>query len=1209
MPASEVLKQYFIDIKYRTVAAEGKQAQLTLHTLDVFAQSAQKSIDDLTKSLGGLVGGIKALGEANRRISGERRSADSEEKKQQKELREARQQEARERRVASDAEKVQRAQRSADTQRQREEQRRASTEARSWKEAELGQLREFRDFLKSQENEQRESNKKARELAQAKAKEDAVIASKEKAERLKQKKEQDEHNRLLAETHRRQTEVKTAFVSMAVAGVAAARAIWQSIREAGKEYAALTTSSNTYGASVRELIVLNKAIDLSGLDKLQGQFESFATTMQNVAGRKDIIADYSRQFTGMSTAAFKALSPMKQFLQTLEMMRATEKEYLRLGYAPEAARNEALTRGEQSGISREAGQQALGKDADKNLKDSLKSAEESTDKFIEATRKSLDTFNTHVIELNQTLKNAVDKQKGYAADYVDPWVKKFDEYLRKHEDLAAAAGIAGGLGSFALELIKDFGETGAILLAFYKLKKTLIATSALAGAEAGVGFGEAFNAGSSKELIKGVGKLRGILLGANLAALAYQMFNEKPEDREITPENAKKKQSGIWQGLGVSKETSESLSDPNWLQNTLKGWFGIKDQPAQTNSAPTTTGPGAPVSEETRQMLRERGSYQHGGIVRINAHEGEMVLPRNISEGLQRVANTGFNTDKLDSEEIIGTIDELNTMTRDYSQRILQWLSGSTSVVPVVKLAPDNKGAGAGGAGGASGQAGGGGASGQAGGGPGGGGPGGDGKGHATPELSGKGSGSELANQAISYFMKQGWSKEQAAGIASNIARESSWNTGAKGDGGKAFGLAQWHPDRQANFQKQFGKPIQQASFAEQLAFIDWELKNTEKKAGDQLRSSKTAGEAGAAVSRYYERPRDRDAEMSARGSAAEQLANQFREPAAFGMRERTQAGSGTSPNAAPATEVLQEASKVARTGGARAVKEFIRSKGYNVNNDWCGDFTNSIVASTGAKTPANPSLASNWLNWGQEVSPENVQAGDVAVKTQSRFGGPTTPGQRGGHVGVIGPGGYDPKTGQVYIQQGNVSGGQYREGWDKTGAWTFRRAIPTDAMLAAQSVAPQQQPVGQQAGVRQPFGAFPEAVPGFALGGLIPRMLQGILPAILHPGEMILPRGLSDGLQGMISAFGGRSQMNPLGVMGNMAGMFSRPLGGDFRNISYDQRADNSRSSNVNLTQVNNMNLGGFTGDSSGDLPRRMAAVHRRTAGDLVRNFQLAVR
>jgi hypothetical protein len=79
--------------------------------------------------------------------------------------------------------------------------------------------------------------------------------------------------------------------------------------------------------------------------------------------------------------------------------------------------------------------------------------------------------------------------------------------------------------------------------------------------------------------------------------------------------------------------------------------------------------------------------------------------------------------------------------------------------------------------------------------------------------------------------------------------------------------------------------------------------------------------------------------------------------------------------------------------------------------------------------------------------------------------------------------------------------------------------------------------------------------------------------------------------------------------MAGNMMGMFNRLIGGDFRNMSYDQRMDNTRNNNVNLTQVNNMNLGGFTGDSSGDMPRRLAAVHRRTAGDLVRNFQLAVR
>ena len=60
-------------------------------------------------------------------------------------------------------------------------------------------------------------------------------------------------------------------------------------------------------------------------------------------------------------------------------------------------------------------------------------------------------------------------------------------------------------------------------------------------------------------------------------------------------------------------------------------------------------------------------------------------------------------------------------------------------------------------------------------------------------------------DEAMQYFMSQGWTKEQAAGIVGNIQKESMFNYKALGDNGKAFGLAQWHPDRQANFKKAYG--------------------------------------------------------------------------------------------------------------------------------------------------------------------------------------------------------------------------------------------------------------------------------------------------------------------------------------------------------------------------------------------------------------------
>ena len=88
------------------------------------------------------------------------------------------------------------------------------------------------------------------------------------------------------------------------------------------------------------------------------------------------------------------------------------------------------------------------------------------------------------------------------------------------------------------------------------------------------------------------------------------------------------------------------------------------------------------------------------------------------------------------------------------------------------------------------------------------------------------------ARDALQYFVSKGWTTEQAAGIVGNLQAESGRDLqiDAVGDGGKAYGIAQWHPDRQAMFSRVFGKDIRQSTLGEQLAFVQWELENTEKK-------------------------------------------------------------------------------------------------------------------------------------------------------------------------------------------------------------------------------------------------------------------------------------------------------------------------------------------------------------------------------------------
>ena len=113
------------------------------------------------------------------------------------------------------------------------------------------------------------------------------------------------------------------------------------------------------------------------------------------------------------------------------------------------------------------------------------------------------------------------------------------------------------------------------------------------------------------------------------------------------------------------------------------------------------------------------------------------------------------------------------------------------------------------------------------------------------------------AQQAQEFFVSKGWTPAQAAGLVGNFQAESGVNLkpNAVGDGGTAYGIAQWKPNRQADFQAKYGFPIQQANLNQQLEFVNYELtEGKEQAAGARIRATTTAGEAAAVTDQYYER-------------------------------------------------------------------------------------------------------------------------------------------------------------------------------------------------------------------------------------------------------------------------------------------------------------------------------------------------------------------
>ncbi|MGE3624372.1 MAG: phage tail tip lysozyme [Bdellovibrionales bacterium] len=133
---------------------------------------------------------------------------------------------------------------------------------------------------------------------------------------------------------------------------------------------------------------------------------------------------------------------------------------------------------------------------------------------------------------------------------------------------------------------------------------------------------------------------------------------------------------------------------------------------------------------------------------------------------------------------------------------------------------------------------------------------------------------------AYDFFVSRGWSEAQSLGLVANLIHESGLNPQVRpGDGGLAVAIGQWHPPRQAICLAKLGYDLRTATLEQQLAFVDYELRNNEAKAGQLLAGATDPRDAAAIVSTYYERPLDRAGSAVARAGTAAGLAKKFLSP------------------------------------------------------------------------------------------------------------------------------------------------------------------------------------------------------------------------------------------------------------------------------------------------------------------------------------------
>lgn len=119
---------------------------------------------------------------------------------------------------------------------------------------------------------------------------------------------------------------------------------------------------------------------------------------------------------------------------------------------------------------------------------------------------------------------------------------------------------------------------------------------------------------------------------------------------------------------------------------------------------------------------------------------------------------------------------------------------------------------------------------------------------------AGAASGAHPAETAFNFFLAQGWSEHQAAGIVGNLQVECGPAfTCSNGSGG----IAQWRGDRVSRFRQIFGYSFSSASLQDQLAYIQWELTHPDspwKESGFILRNARDEISAASLFDQHYER-------------------------------------------------------------------------------------------------------------------------------------------------------------------------------------------------------------------------------------------------------------------------------------------------------------------------------------------------------------------
>ncbi|NTA27395.1 phage tail tip lysozyme [Allorhizobium ampelinum] len=131
---------------------------------------------------------------------------------------------------------------------------------------------------------------------------------------------------------------------------------------------------------------------------------------------------------------------------------------------------------------------------------------------------------------------------------------------------------------------------------------------------------------------------------------------------------------------------------------------------------------------------------------------------------------------------------------------------------------------------------------------------------------------SENALESYRFWREKGLPREAALAMVGNEEGESSFNPRAVGDGGRAGGIMQWHPDRRNAILSGTGIDVygKGTTHRQQLEAAHYEMtKGNESHMWPLLMNAQSVDEATAAAVYKYERPRDKAGETAKRTALA----------------------------------------------------------------------------------------------------------------------------------------------------------------------------------------------------------------------------------------------------------------------------------------------------------------------------------------------------